>query len=47
MEYIDWDPALTTDATVCHIGLMERNLSVTGFRLVNLNIFYCSDDYIE
>ena len=34
MEYIDWDPALTRAATGCHIGLMERNISVTGFRLV-------------
>ena len=36
MEYIDWDPALTRAATSCHIGLMERNPSVTGFRLVNI-----------
>jgi len=34
MEYIDWDPALTRAATGCHIVLMERNPSVTGFRLV-------------
>uniref|UniRef100_A0A8C4R839 Uncharacterized protein n=1 Tax=Eptatretus burgeri TaxID=7764 RepID=A0A8C4R839_EPTBU len=39
MEYIDWDPALTRAATGCHIGLMERNPSVTGFRLVT-NILY-------
>ena len=38
MEYIDWDPALTGAATGCHIGLMERNLSVTGFRLVYILI---------
>ena len=38
MEYIDWDPALTRAATGCHIGLMERNPSVTGFRLVIINI---------
>ena len=49
MEYIDWDPALTRAATGCHIGLMEQNPSVTGFRLViikNENEFPGLTDFV-